>query len=38
MPYTADQLAEILRDNPAGQSDFQTPLVIVRLSEEKIEN
>lgn len=38
MPYTAGQLAEILRDNPAGQSDFQTPLVIVRLSEEKIEN
>ncbi len=33
MPYSTRQLAEILRDNPAGQSDFQTPLVIVRQAE-----
>ena len=33
MPYGADQLAEILRDNPAGQSDFQTPLIVVRPAE-----
>lgn len=35
MPYTAGQLAEILRDNPAGQGVFQTPLVLIRPAEGK---
>lgn len=35
MPYSSSQLAEILRDNPAGQSSYQTPLVIIRPADQE---
>lgn len=30
VPYNRGELEEILRDNPAGQGDQQTPLIVVR--------
>ncbi len=33
VPYSFEELTEMLRDNPAGQSDQQTPFVIVRKAE-----
>ncbi len=32
-PYSAQQLTEIIRDNPSGQSDQQTPFVIIRKNQ-----
>ena len=29
-PYTDDEFLELIRDNPAGQSDELTPLILIR--------
>ena len=33
-PYTAEQIAEIIKDNPAGQSAQLTPIVLIRKVQE----
>ncbi len=33
IPYTDDQIAEMIRDNPAGQSDQLTPFVLIRKKQ-----
>ncbi len=33
-PYTDDEFLELIRDNPAGQSDELTPLILIRKAAE----
>lgn len=36
-PYTDEQLKEILRDNPSGQSDQLTPFVMIRKKDREVQ-